>query len=167
VAKEKAIRKGAFLFQRVQKIVASIVDKILANDGALTAEEETIIALSSEQLILKIEMDLATYSGKNNVISNQTEYIEALSFDVVTYYLQALLTEVQEAVGELSHAQVADAKKFEAFEQDTRETMRMLSGARIEARGRYELIANSKERLRRDVDYFDRNFESFIGSQNN
>lgn len=167
VAKEKAIRKGAFLFQRVQKIVASIVDKILANDGSLTAEEETIIALSSEQLILKIEMDLATYSGKNNVISNQTEYIEALSFDVVTYYLQALLTEVQEAVGELSHAQVADAKKFEAFEQDTRETMRMLAGARVEARGRYELIANSKERLRRDVDYFDRNFESFIGSQNN
>ena len=77
------------------------------------------------------------------------------------------MTEVQEAVGELSHAQVADAKKFEAFEQDTRETMRMLAGARVEARGRYELIANSKERLRRDVDYFDRNFESFIGSQNN
>ena len=112
-------------------------------------------------------MDLATYSGKNNVISNQTEYIEALSFDVVTSYLQALLTEVQEAVGELSHVQMADAKKFEAFERETRETMRMLSGARIEARGRYELIANSKERLRRDVDYFDRNFESFIGSQNN
>ena len=167
VAKDQRIRKGAFLFQRVQKIVASIVSKILANDGVLTEEEETIIALSSEQLILKIEMDLATYSGKNNVISNQTEYIEALSFDVVTSYLQALLTEVQEAVGELSHVQMADAKKFEAFERETRETMRMLSGARIEARGRYELIANSKERLRRDVDYFDRNFESFIGSQNN
>ena len=164
-AKDQKIKKGSFLFQRVQKIVASIVDKILKNQGDLTSEEETIIALSSEQLILKIEMDLATYSGRQNVISNQLEYIEALSFDVVTGYLQLLLVEVQEAVGELSHAQVADARKFEMFEQETRETMRMLSEARIEARGRYELIANSKDRLKRDVEYFDRSFESFIGSQ--
>lgn len=163
-AKEQRVRKGMFLFQRIQKIVASIVDKILANAGELTAEEETVVALSSEQLILKIEMDLATYSGKHNVISNQLEYVEALSFDVVTGYLQTLLVEVQEAVGELSHAQIADAKKFESFEQETREVMRMLSQARIEARGRYDLIASSKDRLKRDVDFFNKSFESFVGS---
>ena len=167
VAKEQNVRKGAFLFQRVQKIVASLTDKILNNSGDLTAEEETIIALSSEQLILKIEMDLAKYSSKANVVANQTEYVEALSYDVVTSYLQTLLVEVQEAVGELSHAQIADAKKFEAFERETRETMRMLSQARIEARGRYNMIAESKERLRREVDYFQRSFESFIGNKDN
>lgn len=167
VAKEQNVRKGAFLFQRVQKIVASLTDKILHNRGELTAEEETIIALSSEQLILKIEMDLATYSSKANVVANQTEYVEALSYDVVTSYLQTLLVEVQEAVGELSHAQIADAKKFEAFERETRKTMRMLSQARIEARGRYNMIAESKERLRREVDYFQRSFESFIGNKDN
>ncbi len=131
----------------------------------MTAEEETIVALSSEQLILKIEMDLATYSGKHNVISNQVEYIEALSFDVVTGYLQALLVEVQEAVGELSHAQISDAKRFEAFEQETREIMRTLAQAKIEARGRYDMIAKSKDRLKRDINYFDQSFESFIKSQ--
>lgn len=167
VAKDQNVRKGAFLFQRVQKIVSSLTDKILHNSGELTAEEETIIALSSEQLILKIEMDLATYSSKANVVANQTEYVEALSYDVVTSYLQTLLVEVQEAVGELSHAQIADAKKFEAFERETRETMRMLSQARIEARGRYNMIAESKERLRREVDYFQRSFESFIGNKDN
>lgn len=166
-AKEQNVRKGAFLFQRVQKVLASLTEKILNNSGELTAEEETIIALSSEQLILKIEMDLATYSSKANVVANQTEYVEALSYDVVTGYLQTLLVEVQEAVGELSHAQIADAKKFEAFERETRETMRMLSQARIEARGRYNMIAESKERLRRDVDYFQRSFESFIGNKDN
>ncbi len=163
-AKAQRVRKGMFLFQRIQKIVASIVDKVLANSGELTAEEETVVALSSEQLILKIEMDLATYSGKHNVISNQLEYVEALSFDVVTGYLQTLLVEVQEAVGELSHAQIADAKKFESFEQETREVMRMLSQARVEARGRYDLIASSKDRLKRDVDFFNKSFESFVGS---
>ena len=167
IAKDEAVKSGAFLFQRIQKIVASITEKILNNSGELTQEEETIIALSSEQLILKIEMDLATYSGKANVIANQTEYIEALSYDVVTGYLQTLLVEVQEAVGELSHAQMADAQKFEAFERETREIMRNLSKERIEARGRYNLIAESKERLRRDVDYFKRSFEGFISNHNN
>lgn len=161
-AKEQRVSNDSFLFQRVQKIVSSIVEKVLSNQGRLSAEEETIIALSSEQLILKIEMDLATYAGKNNVLNNQIEYIEALSYDVVTGYLQGLLSEVQEAVSELEPVQIADKDKFKSFEKEARETMMMLSQARIEARGRFEVIANSKERLKRDIDYFDRNFESFI-----
>lgn len=164
VAKDKKIKKGVFLFQRVQKLLTSIVGKILENNGVLTPEEETLVALSSEQLILKIEMDLATYADRMNVVDNQMEFVEALCFDVVTSYLQALLVEVQEAVGELSHAQMGDAKKFEAFEQDTRETMRMLSKARVEARGRYELIAASKQRLRQDVKYFNKSFEDFVSN---
>ena len=164
VAKEQNIGKGAFLFQRVQKLLASIVEKVLANKGVLTDEEETLVVLSSEQIILKIEMDLATYADRKNVVDNQTEFVEALCFDVVTGYLQALLSEVQEAVGELSHAQIADAKKFKAFEEDTRETMRMLSRAKLDARGRYEQIAKSKTRLRQDITHFKGGFESFIGN---
>ncbi len=70
---------------------------------------------------------------------------------------------MQEAVGELSHAQIADAKKFKAFEEDTRETMRMLSRAKLDARSRYEQIAKSKTRLRQDITHFKGGFESFIG----
>lgn len=164
VATDRAVNKDSYLYQKVQKLVGSIVEKILTNSGELTSEEETIVALSSEQLILKIEMDLATYAGKANVINNQTEYIESLSYDVVTGYLQALLTEVQEAVSEIGEIQIGDREKILAFEQESREVMNMLSDARIEARGKFEVIANSKERLRRDIDYFDRAFESFIGS---
>jgi hypothetical protein len=166
-AKERNVRKGSFLFQRIRKLIASITDKIIKNSGEFTADEASLIALSSEQLILKIEIDLARYADKNNVIANQTEYIEALSYEVVTKYLEILLVEVQEAVGELSHAQIADSKKFETFERETRETMRMLSRARIEAIGRYDVILKSKERLRRDVTFFESGFESFLSNKGN
>lgn len=164
--KEVRARPQMFLFQRIKRVLESITQKILENKGILSLDEEAIVALSSEQLILKIEMDLATYSNRLNVISNQYEYIESLAYDVVTNYLQSLLTEVQQAVGELSHAQLGDADKFRAFEQETREIMRLLSQARQEARGRYDLIIKTKERRKRQLDYFQREFESFVGGQN-
>lgn len=163
-AKEMAVGKGSFLFQRVEKIVGSITEKVLKNAGSLTAEEEMIVSLSTMPLILKIEMDLANYSSKANAIANQTEYVEALSYDVVTSYLQSLLVEVQESVSELGAVQIGDRKKFESFEKETRETMRMLSRERIEARGRFDLISKSRARLRQDVDKFNKSFEDFIGN---
>jgi conjugative transfer pilus assembly protein TraH len=163
--KEQQITQGALFFWRVQKIVSSIVEKIFVNNGSLTAEEETIIALSSEQLILKIEMDLATYSEKNNVVSNQTEYIEALSYEVITSYLQSLLVEVQEAISELQDIQMSDKAQFKSFEEDTRQTMILISKAKTEAFGRYDLIAKSRERLKRDMKYFDQSFEAYFSHQ--
>lgn len=164
VVKERNISQGSFLFQRVQKLLKSIATKIEENRGQLTAEEESLVALSSMPIILKIEVDLATYSSRQDVIDNQTEFIEALCFDVVVGYLQSLLSEVQEAVGELSFAQIADGEKFRAFDEDTRETMRKLSVARAEARGRYDLIAQSKARLKQEINSFDKEFENFIGN---
>jgi hypothetical protein len=166
-AVEQKVAQGSFLFARIQKIVESIVNKVQANQGSLTAEEETIIALSSEQLLLKIEMDLATFSGHNNVVSNQVEYIEALSYEVVTSYLQTLLLEVQEAINELRDVQLADHSKFKAFEEDTRQTMRLISQAKTEAFGRYDLIAKSRDRLKRDIRSFDQDFEAYFSTQTN
>lgn len=167
--KEQTIDQAAFLFVRVQKLLKSITEKIVRNNNkeVLTSEEEALVALSSMPLITRIEIDLATYSSKSDVITNQTEFVEALCFDVVVGYLQTLLSEVQEAVGELSFAQIADGDKFRAFDEDTRETMRKLSIARSEARGRYDLIAQSKMRLRQEINSFDREFEEFLGNHHN
>ena len=161
--KKHNIVHGAFLYNRVRGLLSSIVEKIYTNSGELDVDEETLVALSSEQLILKIEMDLAKYSDRKNVIDNQSEFIEALCYDVITSYLQSLLQEVQEAVGKLSHKQISDAEKFKEFEQETREIMRMLSAARMESRARYDVIAASKYRLRMDIDHFAKDFESYLG----
>ena len=62
-------------------------------------------------------------------------------------YLGMLLQEVQEAVGELAFAQIADGEPFKAFEAEARNTMRMLAEHKNAAFKRYDTIAQSKARL--------------------
>ena len=80
-----------FLEDNIHKNLSSIVTKVYENKGIFSEEEETLISLSSVPIIAKIEMDLSTYSSSQNTIHNQTEFIEALCFDVVTNYLAMLL----------------------------------------------------------------------------
>lgn len=161
---EKSVDKNSVLFDRVTKLIEQIVDKVYLNEGDLTSEEETLIALSSMPLISKIEIDLGIYANKANVSLNQTEFIEALCFDVVTSYLAILLQEVQEAVGELSFAQIADGESFKAFDLETRTTMRLLADQKNTAFKRYETIAQSKGRLYQDRRYFNQKFEDFFNN---
>ena len=156
---EKTVPEGAFLSARVKKLLTSIINKIHSDDGALTPDEEALIAYSSDQLVSKIEMDLGTYSNVDNVMDNLIPYVESLCFDVITRYLEDLLREVQEAVAELGHTQIAGSEVFKAFAAETRETMRLLANERHEARGKYDMIQKSKERLRHEQEYHNRTYE--------
>lgn len=163
---EKAIDKDSVLFDRVAKLIEQIVEKVYVNEGKLDGEEETLISLSSMPLITKIEMDLGIYANKANVALNQTEFIEALCFDVVTSYLVILLQEVQQAVGELAFAQVSDGETFKAFDEEIRSTMRLLAEQKSAAFKRYDTIAQSKARLQQDIRFFNQKFEDFFGNHN-
>jgi len=161
---EKQIDRNSVLFDRISKIIEQLVDKVYLNEGDLNSEEETLVSLSSMPLISKIEMDLGIYANKANVALNQTEFIEALCFDVVTSYLAILLQEVQEAVGELAFAQIADGEAFKAFDLETREIMRMLAEHKNAAFKRYDMIAQSKARLHQDRRFFNQKFEDFFNN---
>jgi hypothetical protein len=163
---EASISKDSVLFDKVAKLIEQIVEKVYINQGDLTNEEETLVSLSSMPLITKIEMDLGIYSNKANVALNQTEFIEALCFDVVTSYLSLLLQEVQEAVGELAFAQIADGEAFKAFEAEARTTMRLLAEHKNAAFKRYDTIAQSKARLHQDRRFFNQKFEDFFNNHN-
>ena len=164
VISEKAISQDSVLFTKISKLIEQIVEKVYVNQGDLTAEEETLVALSSMPLITKIEIDLGIYSNKANVALNQSEFIEALCFDVVTSYLALLLQEVQEAVGELAFAQIADGESFKAFEAEARSTMRLLAEHKNAAFKRYDTIAQSKARLHQDRRFFNQKFEDFFNN---
>jgi len=164
VISEKAINQDSVLFTKISKLIEQIVEKVYVNQGDLTAEEETLVALSSMPLITKIEIDLGIYSNKANVALNQSEFIEALCFDVVTSYLALLLQEVQEAVGELAFAQIADGESFKAFEAEARSTMRLLAEHKNAAFKRYDTIAQSKARLHQDRRFFNQKFEDFFNN---
>lgn len=163
---EKAISDDSVLFNHVSKLIGQIVEKVYLNEGDLTGEEETLVALSSLPLIAKIEMDLGIYSDKANVALNQTEFIEALCFDVVTSYLSILLQTVQEAVGELAFSQIADGEAFKAFDAETRTTMRLLAEHKNAAFKRYDTIAQSKARLAQDRKFFYQKFDDFFNNHN-
>jgi len=117
-------------------------------------------------LITKIELDLSNYSSTDDVVAAQTEFVEALSFDVVTTYLAKLLQEVQLAVSELQYAQIADSGAFAKFDLEIRETMRALSRAKNEAFKRYDLIAATKARLINEIKHFEFKFEEYCSGQN-
>jgi len=165
---EKPIDKSSVLFDRIDKLIKQLVEKVYVNDSQVTGEindeEETLISLSSMPLLSKIEMDLGIYANKDNVSLNQSEFIEALCFDVVTSYLAILLQEVQEAVGELAFTQIADGEAFKAFDLETRETMRMLAQHKNAAFKRYDTIAQSKARLHQDRRIFNQKFEDFFNN---
>jgi hypothetical protein len=163
---EKSIAADAVFFNHVARLINQIVDKVYLNEGKLTEEEETLVALSSMPLIAKIEMDLAIYSTKANVALNQTEFIEALCFDVVTSYLSLLLQSVQEAVGELTFSQLADGEVFKAFDAETRSIMRLLAEQKNAAFKRYDVIAAGKTRLQQDRQFFKQKFEDFLNNHN-
>lgn len=151
---------------RIGDLVLSIATKIQKDVGPYTPEEETLIALSSLSLITKIEIDLSNYSKIEHASIAQAEFVEALSFDVVTTYLTKLLQEVQAAVGELEFAQIADSGAFSKFDLETRETMRALRAAKNHAFRRYDLIAQTKARLKQEISYFEFKFEEFCSGQN-
>ncbi len=160
------VKKDLVLYDRISSLIESMVSKVYNNEGELSDDEETLVALSSLPLIAKIEMDLSIYSNRANVSLSQAEFIEALCFDVVTSYLATLLQEVQEAVGELAFAQIADGSAIKAFEQETRSTMRLLAEYKHTAFKRYDIISQSKARLHQDRRYFNQKFEDFFNNHN-
>lgn len=166
IISEISINQDSVLFNKISQLIEQIVEKVYVNQGDLSGEEETLVALSSMPLITKIELDLGIYSNKANVALNQTEFIEALCFDVVTSYLALLLQEVQEAVGELAFAQIADGEAFKAFEAEARNTIRMLAEHKNAAFKRYDTIAQSKARLQQDRRFFNQKFEDFFNNHN-
>lgn len=160
------LRANDTLIARVGALLLSIARKVQHDKGAFTEDEETLISLSSLSLITKIELDLATYSNIEASTIAQAEFIEALCYDVVTTYLAKLLQEVSAAVSELEYAQIADSGIFQKFDAETRETMRMLSNAKSDAFKRYDLIAQTKARLKQDIGYFNMKFEEYCSNQN-
>lgn len=150
------------MYGRIEQLLGTITEKVWRDAGEFTAEEEMVISLSSIPLINKIETDLAAYGGHGRASVMQQEFVEALCYDVATSYLQKLLHEVQTAVDELSHHQVADPKPFQDFDRGVREVMSFLSDAKHVAFKRYDLISQSKQIYKQDAKYIETKFQSYM-----
>jgi hypothetical protein len=144
-----AIDKSKTFKAKVEVLLKSIVKKIAVDGGSeLTAEEQTLVSLSSSPLIIKIEDDFIEYGGNvEAVVIAQDQDIDVLCYAVVTKYLAQMLDEVREAVSELERNQRGDIGAFKAFEQQASQTMRMLAGAKDGAYRRHAAIAGAQDRI--------------------
>ena len=165
LVRERGVHPASYLYRRIKELLESITRKIEENSEQFTADEEALLALSWEQLILRIEIDLSSFAIKENVTSRNEPFIEAIAVDVVSNYMQSLANEVQEALHELSKAQLAGGDMFQQFSKDIDETIKILGRMRTESRAKYDMITQNKIRLKRDYDYRKREFESFFNNQ--
>jgi len=147
--KPNAVDKAQTFKAQIMTLLTSIVKKVGA-DGAveLTAEEETLVALSGTPLLSKIEDDFIEYGGNiKAVLVAQHQGIDVLCFEIVTKYLAQMLDEVRGAVAELKYGQRGDIGAFAAFEKQASGVMRMLAEAKDSAYNRHAAIVSYQDRI--------------------
>lgn len=152
------------MYGNIERILKGLVPKIAKNrkqqTGGLTEEEENLIALSSVPLVKKIQMELQRVPDSVNL--SLTELVELLCYDVVTNHLTRLLNKTTEAVSELSYLQLADIGAFRDFDREVSNVIRFLIAARENAFRRYDVISQTKLRMRYEEEYFENNFTNFV-----
>ena len=147
--KKAGIDKAKTFKAKIITLLTSIVKKVAADGNSeLTAEEQTLVALTNTPLLSKIEDDFIEYGGNlKAVIIAQHQGIDVLCYEIVTKYLAQMLTEVREAVSELKYGQKGDIGAFTAFEKQASSTMSMLGQAKDHAYNRHAAIVSYQDRI--------------------
>jgi hypothetical protein len=161
---ERTISNSDTLYGHIDKLLSSIITKLKKDEGEFTDDEENLLTLSSMQLVNKIQIDLAMYPNTAEASVRLQEFVEALCYDVITTLFTKMLQTTTVAVNELSYLQLSDTGVFEKFDASASNTLRMLSNAKSIALKRYDIIAQSKARLKQEENYFESKFEGYMNT---
>ena len=132
-----------------------MIPKIFEGKGAFTDEEEAVIAFSSIPIVQLIEMEIIhkgkTEKGKDvinsaDMIVRMQEFLEVVSYDVVTNFLMQMTNQAAAAVAALEYAQLDDTviKNFTAQVTDVR---RFITDSKFSDFKRLQVMMQYKERL--------------------
>lgn len=94
------------LYGKVTTNLKSILEKVIANEGELTDEEQALIEYSQIPIINLLELELRK-SGQRSVeamIAGTSEFVEVICYDMVINFMEKMLAEAKEAVDELKTA---------------------------------------------------------------
>jgi hypothetical protein len=151
---EVTLGENDTIYGNISRILATMIPKIFAGKGILTDEEEAIVAFSSIPIIQLIEMEIIhkgkTDKGKDinsaDMIVKMQEFLEVVSYDIVTNFLMRMTNQASAAVTALEYAQLDDAiiKNFTTQIADVR---RFISDSKFSAFKRLQLMMQYKERL--------------------
>ena len=152
---ETILGENDTIFGNISRILESMIPKIWAGKGTFTDEEEAVIAFSSIPIVQLIEMEII-HKGKSekgkdvinsaDMIVRMQEFLEVVSYDVVTNFLMQMTNQAAAAVAALEYAQLDDTviKNFTAQVTDVR---RFITDSKFSAFKRLQVMMQYKERL--------------------
>ena len=169
---EITLSQNDTLYGNVKRIIRSIEGKIAGSVGrsaqgsgvlaqGLTDEEAGLVAFSSIPLINLIENELISKAKTEDLTVRLPEVIEVICYDVITNFLDIMVTKAEVAVKTLAYAQL-DSAVIGNFERDAKQVKAFLRGAKTSAFQRLQITMQVKERLEQQEKVFELGFNRFM-----
>lgn len=169
---EITLSQNDTLYGNVKRIIRSLEGKIAggvrgSSDGSgsaaqnLTDEEAGLVAFSSIPLINLIENELISKARTEDLTVRLPEVIEVICYDVITNFLDIMVTKAQTAVKTLEYAQL-DSVVMDNFGRDAEQVKAFLRDAKFGAFQRLQITMQVKERLEQQEKVFEYGFNRFM-----
>jgi len=162
VEQSEVVDSDQTLYGNVTTLLENIVEKIDDNEGELSDDEQALIEFSSIPLINIIELELAT-KNKSSAASlvGMHEFVEVVCYDLITNYMQKMLTTAKASVEVLKTAQL-DNTAIDKFTNNVETVRGYLRDKRFEAFKKLQVITQVKERLSQQQSVFELGFSRFM-----
>jgi len=145
------------LYGNVSKIIRSLVTKIVDDKHVLTDEEQALLGFSTIPILHIIEMEISSKAATSDILSRISEFVEVICYDVITNYMQVMLTRVLSNVLVMEHAQI-DNVIIRRFIEDAENIRKYLRDAKFGAFQKLQVIMEIKERLNNQTKEFEFRF---------
>ncbi len=153
------------LYGKVEVTLKSILDKIVNNKGELSDEEQALVEYSQIPIITLFEIELAMKNEKSvSLFAGNSEFVEVVCYDMITNFMQKMLHEAKTAVDSLETAQI-DNTAIERFNKNIERVQLLLRDKKYKAMDKLQTIIAVKERLTKQQDVFEMNFNRYGNSK--
>jgi conjugative transfer pilus assembly protein TraH len=153
------------LYGKVEVTLKSILDKIVSNKGELSDEEQALVEYSQIPIITLFEIELAMKNEKSvSLFAGNSEFVEVVCYDMITNFMQKMLHEAKTAVDSLETAQI-DNTAIERFNKNIERVQLLLRDKKYKAMDKLQTIIAVKERLTKQQDVFEMNFNRYGNSR--
>ena len=147
-------------YGNVSRILEGIAKKIIINakNASFNDEEETLISFTSFPILALIEGEVANKSNKEDVLVRLTDYVEIICYDVVTNFLEKMVSRAQTAVETLKYSQVSDSSVINDYIVKARDIRSSIANTRNIAFKRAMVVMQMKQRIAQQQTIFRTNF---------
>jgi hypothetical protein len=156
------------MYGKVNSLLESITVKVADSPddnlpGTLNDEETSLVEFSSIPLIRIIEMSLSSNNSDASILNNP-EFVEVICYDVITNFMQKLLSDARGSVESLKRAQIDDTP-MRQFSKNVDIVRNYIKDKRYSAFQKLSVITQVKQQLQQQEKVFELGFTQFMESR--